>query len=738
MLRICFLPITIGSDTQNPSRTVDPAQLALMFPVHTDSNGHLAPDSTMDGLLSKVDVFGIFAQFGQTSKHTTASDAMLARMLVYQAVYGFQIAISYSGLIGYGGTPNFISGLSTPTQQGTLAAANDLAATGVYGLLASLGVVPDWNIMDSPLDRVTNNNALNKSPHVSHHGFGSTTNNNSVVYTAGTTGSAGNNITVAHIASGNSTPLSVSATVVSVLSDTFTRTVSAGWSSPDVGPAYALTGTASDFNVGSGVGTISVPTSGTVRLVLNATTAPVADERQHLIFSLDAVPSGNFADVGVVLRAVDASNYYDFRARCTTTGTIQAGIFKTVAGTSTQLVQTGALSGLTLAGGTQFWVEGKASGSTLTCTIWAVGTNKPAASTSVTDTTFAAAGSAGVRVATGSASSSLPRVASIDSLRVDDTAQDGTAITVNLQTNSGGTAISTAADVIAAVNLSPDASSLVIASSSGGTGLGISGAFAVTNLAFGDDGVNLSNHDSAVALTQYIAAIHAALPNHQFMFTEDIRRPYAGVTGYSASAYPADQMPDFADFWPEFVTLAHGLGIQDVVKGVMWDTTPELNAGLLDTNASYASLDWWGRGIAEHSQVQADDVVFVANMGMSSNSFPSLDSHNSVGPASARTTHDHLVQQGYDWATERVSHPPESARFLYFLWMDFGYYPRVLLKDGSGLTAEDDYLDTYAAFLSTDTVGYGTGPAATALVAVPVARATAPVPVATATSPRPS
>src|SRR5690554_5213938 len=45
------------------------------------------------------------------------------------------------------------------------------------------------------------------------------------------------------------------------VADTFTRTVADGWGSPDVGPAWTLSGTAADFDVAAGVGTIAESSS---------------------------------------------------------------------------------------------------------------------------------------------------------------------------------------------------------------------------------------------------------------------------------------------------------------------------------------------------------------------------------------------------------------------------------------------------------------------------------------------
>ncbi len=683
MTRFFFPDICVGPDPSNtPQRTIDPDQLELMF----------VDDGSMDYLLSQVDVFGIYPQFSQTVKHTAESDAMIARMVPMLANRGIKLSVSYPP-IAYGGTPNFISGINTPTEMGNLAAANDLAVTGVYGLLESLGATIDWNIMDSPIDRLTLNNANYSAPHVSHHGF------TSLTYTAVTAGSAGNNITVAHVQSGNNTSLSVSAATVSVLNDTFSRTVTDGWSSPDTGPAYTLTGTAADFDVAGGFGTMSVPTQGTVRTALNATPASTSRQRARAVFSLDAVPTGAQCGASIVLRTQDINNFYQFQAVVETAGTIKALIHKVVAGTTTLLIGSSALAGLTLAGGTQFHIEAVANGSALTMRIWQDGTSRPsAASVSTTDTTFTSGG-AGLRASTFAGATNLPRITSWDSFRVDDAAQDGTAITVNLATDSGGAVTSTATDVVATVNADLDASVLVTAAVVSGHGGDIVTVFAATNLAFGDDGLNLSNEDTATAIVAYISALHAARPDWLFGFTEDIRRPYNGVQGYTSASYPSAQMPDFKDFWEIFWPKIVAAGLNDVFKLVMFDTSPELNAGWRDTSSHQAHADdWYARIMAQQRQIEADGVSFVLNMGQSDNNFPSLDSHNAVGPASEQSYQDHVVQGVRDHGAYRRAYAPDLDRTRDFMFMNFGYYPRVQLPVSNQLSQARTYLMTLAAF----------------------------------------
>ncbi len=708
MTRFYFPNIVVGTDSQNPSRTVDPDQLELMF----------VDDGSMDYLLDKVDVFGTFAQFGQTAKRTTASDAMIARMIPMLAERGIKFATSYAGLLGYGGTPNFLTGINTPTEHGTLTAANDLAPTGIYSVLESLGCTVDWNIMDSPLDRVTLNGS-NKARHTAHHGFGVTASNNNIVYTASAAGSAGNSRTVAHIQSGNNTPLSVSASTTVVLSDSFTRVTVDGWGSPDTGAAYVLTGTAANFDTDGSVGTIAIGSAGTLRRASNALTGSTANQRARIIFSLGAVPTGNQATVSLCLRQADTSNYYEMRVTCKTNGALQAGIFKCVAGTTTNLDSTGEIFGLTLTAGRQFYAQATAIGTALALTIWQVGTTKPAnANITYIDSSITAAGGVSILCGTGTAETGLPLVITLDEFAVYDTDGDGNAVTVHLHTDSGGTADSTAADVIAAVNADFDASGLVIASNSvGSSGVGVAAVFAATNLGGGDDGVNLSNTDTATALVAYIATVHAARPNMMFGFTIDIRHPYDGVMGYSAQSFPTNQMPDFKDFWSAFWPKAVAAGIKDVVGLVMFDSTPELNSALIDPGPTVAAIDWRARILAAQRQIEADGVPFIVNVGMSSNAFPSLDllagnglPHNSVGPASEQSYQDHIIQGYHDDSVYRRRNAPDLAKPKHLIFGPFGYYPRVQLPVTNPLSQARSYLLVGAAYDRDDFAYLGEGP----------------------------
>ncbi len=263
-LRFCFPNLFIGVDSQTPQRTTDADQLALMF----------ASDAAMDAHLDNVDVYGFYPTFA--SKHTTASDALIARAIPILAGRGIKVAIHPAGPYGY--SVPYTSGVITPTpeEMGIASATQDLTATGYIGYLQSLGLPIDWIIMDSPIDRVTDN-GLSEAAHRAFRGFGVTGDNTFVRYTAVTAGAAGNSQTVAHVVSGLNTPLSVTASTVSPLSDTFTRTESNTWGNAETGAAWSLTGTAADFDVAGTTGTIAVTAAGQTKIAANAMSASTAN-----------------------------------------------------------------------------------------------------------------------------------------------------------------------------------------------------------------------------------------------------------------------------------------------------------------------------------------------------------------------------------------------------------------------------------------------------------------------------
>ncbi|MGV0984982.1 MAG: hypothetical protein ACOYB2_10535 [Limnohabitans sp.] len=108
-------------------------------------------------------------------------------------------------------------------------------------------------------------------------------------------------------------------------SDAFGRTASNGWGTADAGGSYTCSGTASDYAVSGGVGTIQMSSSGGDRSAILFTTKKV-QQAFKFSFRLSALPEpGTYVKIGIVGRAVDASNYLFGWVVIDSAGTVRLG-----------------------------------------------------------------------------------------------------------------------------------------------------------------------------------------------------------------------------------------------------------------------------------------------------------------------------------------------------------------------------------------------------------------------------
>ena len=117
--------------------------------------------------------------------------------------------------------------------------------------------------------------------------------------------------------------------------DTFARTVASGWGSADVGGAYTLQGSAGDFSVGSGVGSMTVhtPASGHGATLL-ATSVLNTDEVVDTGTSL-APAGGSWGQVSYLTARRTANNTeYRVRLRFPPTGGVRLSFVKVVGNTT--------------------------------------------------------------------------------------------------------------------------------------------------------------------------------------------------------------------------------------------------------------------------------------------------------------------------------------------------------------------------------------------------------------------
>jgi len=163
--------------------------------------------------------------------------------------------------------------------------------------------------------------------------------------------------------------------------DAFSRTVSGGFGTATSGQTYSLSGTAAQFSVSSGVGSVAMNAANTWLAYVDRQTADIDITGQ---VALSALPSSNNAFVGLSAKQSTNSNLYiGWLMVAATTGIMQLRISKIVGGTLSALT-TIAVSGLgTYSAGTYFNLRFQAYWSNLLQTnilnlkIWAVGSTEP-------------------------------------------------------------------------------------------------------------------------------------------------------------------------------------------------------------------------------------------------------------------------------------------------------------------------------------------------------------------------
>jgi len=160
--------------------------------------------------------------------------------------------------------------------------------------------------------------------------------------------------------------------------DTFGRNASNSWGSTNPGGAYTLNGTAADFNVANGAGTMNVPTAGAMRsALLNSATAQ--DVNLLVRVSVDKTPAGGAYFVYTVVRRNGTSEYRP-KIRFRPDGLIAVQASRVVNNTETALGNEVLVSGLAPAPGTFVWLRAQVTGTnptTISVKAWADGQAEP-------------------------------------------------------------------------------------------------------------------------------------------------------------------------------------------------------------------------------------------------------------------------------------------------------------------------------------------------------------------------
>jgi PKD repeat protein len=202
--------------------------------------------------------------------------------------------------------------------------------------------------------------------------------------------------------------------------DAFGRTVSNGWGSADTGGAWTRSGTASNFAVTGGVGTIRMGAAGSgPGMALNGVSSDSTDVQARV--GADKAATGGGTYLTVQPRLLANGDRYFADVRFVAGGGVAVTLGRAVGGTETSL-QTQTVSGLTVAPGGFVHVRVQATGTsptTLRAKVWADTGTEPAAWTvSRTDSaaSLQTAGAIGLRTYLSGSATNAPVLGLFDDL----------------------------------------------------------------------------------------------------------------------------------------------------------------------------------------------------------------------------------------------------------------------------------------------------------------------------------
>jgi len=232
---------------------------------------------------------------------------------------------------------------------------------------------------------------------------------NNGTWTAQITAAAGERLTALQINPKNNTSaLGINVTVVQeqagapdVAADAFGRTVNNGWGNADTGGVYTLQGTAANYNVGNGTGTIQVPTAGGSRSAL-LTSPSKRDVDIKFRVSADQVGGGQYIVYAVGRR--NGTSEYRARLIFNANGTVSVHGSRVNSGTEASIGPVVVVPGLAQSANSFIWVHAQVTGTsptTVRVNAWADGQSEPAGwlfTATDSQASVQVAGSVGLRV----------------------------------------------------------------------------------------------------------------------------------------------------------------------------------------------------------------------------------------------------------------------------------------------------------------------------------------------------
>ncbi len=213
-----------------------------------------------------------------------------------------------------------------------------------------------------------------------------------------------------------------------VASDDFGRTVGSGWGSAEQGGPWSLSGSQANYRVGGGVGTMTVPSSGTTRLAA-LDGVSTRDQDLQVTVTPQKVATGGGTFLTLIGRKIGGVSYRTTMV-VKSDGSATLGISK-VDGGETRISPREPVAGFAFAAGDalnmRFQTVG-ASPTTLKAKVWKVGASEPTGWTATaTDATASlqAAGGVGVATYVSSSATNAPTDFTFDTLRLYNGANGG-------------------------------------------------------------------------------------------------------------------------------------------------------------------------------------------------------------------------------------------------------------------------------------------------------------------------
>lgn len=204
------------------------------------------------------------------------------------------------------------------------------------------------------------------------------------------------------------------------VSDSFTRTLSGGWGSSNIGGTYSLSGTATDFSVNGSEARVNLAGVSTQRIA-SLQSVSAADVDSKIKVKTDKVPAAGEVFISQRLREGSLGNYRATLRLQDGAVYLQAQKFLTSTNVTTDLTPRQEVAGLTHVAGTSLWLRSQISGSnptTLSIKVWSNGQTEPTdwqyTTTDSSATQITTSGYVGILTRTSSTITNLPIVFNYD------------------------------------------------------------------------------------------------------------------------------------------------------------------------------------------------------------------------------------------------------------------------------------------------------------------------------------